>query len=126
MMPIKALGNSVELNAADAKEAPIMSRQRTEFVSLRVERFALNDAAGLETCRHCETALELSQPDPLTPARLVGLCRSCGAWYILDDATDGESRSRLELPMGPVGQENTPLTVWMDNGDEPHVQADVG
>jgi len=103
-----------------------MTRQRTEFVSLRVERFALNDAVRLGSCRHCETALELSQPDPLTPARLVGLCRSCGAWYILDDNADGESSTQLELPMGPVGQENTPLTVWKDGDDEPHVQADVG
>lgn len=40
-------------------------------------------------CIQCPDPLELHQPDPGQPARLLGICLSCGLWYLIarpDDA----------------------------------------
>jgi hypothetical protein len=35
-------------------------------------------------CPACDSSLDLHQPDPFQPDRLLGTCPSCRAWCVLD------------------------------------------
>jgi uncharacterized protein YbaR (Trm112 family) len=35
-------------------------------------------------CLNCEQHLGLVQPETQEPERLVGICESCGRWYLID------------------------------------------
>ncbi|ODU01916.1 MAG: hypothetical protein ABS79_01065 [Planctomycetes bacterium SCN 63-9] len=35
-------------------------------------------------CLHCGAHLGLSQPSTQEPERMIGTCRKCGRWYLLD------------------------------------------
>jgi hypothetical protein len=35
-------------------------------------------------CPGCGTDIEVHQPDPRRPVRLLGVCPSCAAWYLID------------------------------------------
>ncbi len=34
-------------------------------------------------CPECQEELNITQPDPGDPVRLLGVCGSCGDWYML-------------------------------------------
>lgn len=34
-------------------------------------------------CVECRRPLELHQPDPQSPDRLLGICTGCGRWYVM-------------------------------------------
>lgn len=38
-------------------------------------------------CQACAKPLDLSQPDERRPERLLGVCLTCGTWYLVE-ATD--------------------------------------
>ena len=46
-------------------------------------------------CPGCRESLDLHQPDPSRPERLLGTCPSCGSWFIIDAATDRVSREPI-------------------------------
>jgi hypothetical protein len=39
-------------------------------------------------CACCQTTLDRHQPDLKQPDRLLGTCRRCGAWYLIDSKTN--------------------------------------
>ena len=49
-------------------------------------------------CTHCDSPVEIHQPDADLPYRMLGTCDHCHAWYLL--TTDsGEDRALvIELP----------------------------
>lgn len=48
-------------------------------------------------CPRCRSPLDLHQPDPDRPDRLLATCGGCGAWYLPGHAAGGEL---LRLPDG--------------------------
>jgi hypothetical protein len=48
---------------------------------------AIEDLAEI-ACPGCGDTLEIHQPDPRKPDRLLGTCCSCGAWFLIDAAAD--------------------------------------
>jgi hypothetical protein len=52
----------------------------------------LADASGIE-CPGCDDLLVIHQPDEQSPDHLLGTCRECGAWFLIDEA--GELMLRL-------------------------------
>jgi hypothetical protein len=51
-------------------------------------------APGGSTCGTCDVPLDIHQPDPDLPDRLLGTCRVCKAWWLLD----GEAELMARLP----------------------------
>lgn len=51
-------------------------------------------------CLECHDVLEVHQPDAANPARLLGTCPECGAWYVLDfeESLDEPECLMLRLP----------------------------
>ena len=48
------------------------------------------------SCLDCKDSLDIHQPDERNPDRLLGICASCGAWYLLEVAgADGHAASGL-------------------------------
>ena len=37
-------------------------------------------------CPKCQSHMELHQPDPGLPERLLGTCEGCNAWHLIDVA----------------------------------------
>jgi uncharacterized protein YbaR (Trm112 family) len=35
-------------------------------------------------CPRCRSPLQLHQPDPSAPERLLAVCEDCHAWYLMD------------------------------------------
>jgi hypothetical protein len=50
-------------------------------ITLPLARFEDVARAG---CPRCGAPLDLHQPDPERPERLLGTCARCGAWFLLD------------------------------------------
>src|SRR5262249_41236258 len=50
-------------------------------VTLPLARF---EGAARAGCPGCGSPLELHQPDPERPGRLLGPCSGCGTWSLLD------------------------------------------
>jgi hypothetical protein len=48
----------------------------------------------------CEGPLDLHQPDPGFPDRMVGVCMRCGRWYLLDSIPGTEEALMVLLPDG--------------------------
>ena len=51
------------------------------------------DYSGVQ-CPECHGRLVVHQPDERLPERLLGVCRSCFTWFLIDAAT----RTMLRLP----------------------------
>jgi hypothetical protein len=53
-------------------------------------------------CLRCGRELELIQPDPLRPDRLLACCqsgvKSCGRWHLIDSSSPGPSALVVLLP----------------------------
>jgi hypothetical protein len=60
-------------------------------ITMPLARFEDVARAG---CPGCGAPLELHQPDPECPERLLGTCPRCGGWFLLD----GVSGWSLSLP----------------------------
>lgn len=57
------------------------------------ERIWIGHAAEVP-CACCEGTLDVHQPEPERPERLLGTCPDCGAWYLIDD----DAHMMLALP----------------------------
>jgi hypothetical protein len=42
------------------------------------------ECASEVLCAQCQTVLDLHQPDPEQPDRLLGTCPDCGTWHLMD------------------------------------------
>jgi hypothetical protein len=63
------------------------------------------------SCPDCRIALELLQPDPLTPDRMLGICCDCHAWFLVELGATSSDRVLLRLPMlGPDSAEGLAAT----------------
>lgn len=72
---------------------------RTVPLSLRMLRFSpLAQAIDEVTCLDCGAYLDLHQPDAEAPDRLVGICRRCGHWYVIDLAPGADEATMVLLP----------------------------
>src|SRR4051812_90584 len=62
------------------------------------------DEGGLTPgCPHCESGLNLHQPDECAPDQLLATCDSCFRWYCLVELGDRETRVLMvELPSKSV------------------------
>ena len=49
-------------------------------------------------CMSCDGSLDLHQPDPRFPDRLLGVCPNCQRWHILDLIPDEDEAVIVSLP----------------------------
>jgi hypothetical protein len=57
---------------------------------------------GLDSlrCPSCRRLLELTQPVPECPVRLLGTCPGCESWCVIDVTPDGTEAIMVLLPTG--------------------------
>jgi hypothetical protein len=65
-----------------------MRASAAAFEGVRVEDI------GEVLCDCCQSVLDLHQPDPDRPDRLLGTCPECGSWFLID----GDAHTMLALP----------------------------
>ena len=53
---------------------------------------------GTPRCLHCEGALVVHQPDPWYPGRLLGICKACRSWCLMDLNADETRWLVVPLP----------------------------
>ena len=53
-------------------------------VTVSIEHSLISRSPRAVACPGCREALDLYQPDPDSPDRLLGTCDGCKAWYVLD------------------------------------------
>ena len=71
----------------------------TASVSLTMARFSTpRDRFSSVMCLACEIALDLHQPDPESPDRLLGICSGCQHWFILDLVPDEGDGVMVRVP----------------------------
>ncbi len=71
----------------------------TALVSLTVTRFSTShDDFSRVTCLSCDIGLDLHQPDPGSPDRLLGICAGCQHWFILEVLTDQDGVVMVMVP----------------------------
>jgi hypothetical protein len=49
-------------------------------------------------CQKCHAALDIHQPDEASPDHLMGTCRDCGCWHMIEMAPSGREAYLLEIP----------------------------
>jgi hypothetical protein len=54
-------------------------------------------------CHDCNTTLDLIQPDPTAPDRMLGVCPGCHGWYLVELDPEQKTVVVLRLP-GPNGR----------------------
>ena len=54
-------------------------------IVISVNLTRLRDVSDIR-CTECQSSLELHQPDPERPDRLLGTCADCDTWYLMDVA----------------------------------------
>jgi hypothetical protein len=52
----------------------------------------------LVRCPACDGDLDLHQPDPGDPDRLLGVCEECGDWFLMDLMPDQAEWMVVPLP----------------------------
>ena len=68
------------------------------------------DSRALTHCENCGCELQLHQPDPDLPERLLGTCQECKSWFLVDlvagcltlllsKRTAKRKRSHIEVPV---------------------------
>jgi uncharacterized protein (DUF983 family) len=60
-------------------------------VTLRFHTTTLGDAlhGGPPDCPACGAELDIQQPDPADPDRLLWVCAECRSWFLVYQAADG-------------------------------------
>ena len=53
---------------------------------------------GEVRCPDCEGALDLHQPDPRNPDRILGVCERCSGWLLMDLRPDQTGWIGVPLP----------------------------
>ncbi len=74
---------------------------QTVAVSLTMRRFSrLHEELDDGACLACTGSLDHYQPDPASPDRIVGVCITCGRWFLLDSIPGTDDAVMVELPDG--------------------------
>jgi hypothetical protein len=75
------------------------ARVRSATVILTLHHISLG-LGGLNTlgCIRCGEPLELHQPDAASPGRLLGTCRVCSTWFLVEERRDGSGIVLVEFP----------------------------
>lgn len=55
-------------------------------------------------CSQCDCELDLHQPNPATPERLLATCNDCGAWFLVDLQPD-DAMARVTHLTPPAARE---------------------
>jgi hypothetical protein len=79
----------------------VVKAARSATVTLRLHRLALD--AGSEAtvgCPCCGGPLDLHQPVAAYPWRLIGTCRPCATWFLIEGAPEGPGVVLVDL-LGP-------------------------
>lgn len=70
-------------------------------LALTATWFRPADGGGdVPPCFQCAEQVEVHQPEPEGPDRLLGTCPGCGAWYLLDALADRSEVAMVLLPGG--------------------------
>jgi hypothetical protein len=73
---------------------------RTVALTLTMLRFStLPENSGGGRCINCGVVLELHQPDIGSPDRLVGICETCGSWFVIDLVPGTDEAVMFLLPV---------------------------
>lgn len=72
---------------------------REVAVTLRLD-VAITCPDGLSPvyCLACRHPLDIHQPDPARPDRMLGTCDDCGRWHVIDCQPDDGSAVLAMLP----------------------------
>ncbi len=65
---------------------------------LRFSTLPVNSGVG--PCINCDVDLDLHQPDPGSPDRLIGVCDACGRWFVIDSIPGTVEATMVLLPDG--------------------------
>ena len=72
-------------------------------------------------CLNCSEPLSLSQPDPETPDRLIGICEYCRHWFLVDLTSDLSAGTLCRLPdiqvIRRLSHENPSAGISLMDGD---------
>ena len=49
-------------------------------------------------CQKCRASLEIHQPDEARPDQLLGTCRECGCWHMIEMAPGGREAYLFDIP----------------------------
>ena len=72
---------------------------RTVSAKLDILRFDLGvELPARARCLNCSDPLSLSQPDPDSPERLIGICEHCKHWFLIDLEPDLSTGTFCRLP----------------------------
>jgi hypothetical protein len=81
------------------------TRQRS-FVSIAVDtiRPYTDHDPRVVACSECGSTVELQQPDPQDPHRLLGSCHDCRTWYVIDLAPERREAVIARIPRATVSR----------------------
>jgi hypothetical protein len=66
---------------------------------MRATRFAATpEGITSVRCLNCDSPLELHQPDPERPERLLASCGQCDGWHVIALTADGTEAVMVLLP----------------------------
>jgi hypothetical protein len=101
-----------------------MTRQSLGLVTFRLERISINTGPEEPTsCPRCREMLDLSQPDPEDPDRLIGTCSGCGSWFLIEQSQEGLVLDMVALPCR-LKQEGPLLArIWTEEVESESIQA---
>jgi uncharacterized protein YbaR (Trm112 family) len=57
----------------------------------------VTDLATLK-CQVCKGFIEIHQPNPVEPERILGTCPQCGLWYLIESQEKIDQIMVLQLP----------------------------
>jgi hypothetical protein len=66
--------------------------------SLDVIPFLVPPRESEDLCTNCRAVLYLIQPDAELPDRLLGVCKGCKHWYLIDTVPDVSEGTMVRLP----------------------------
>ncbi len=70
---------------------------RSITLDLRCFSLPCSEVAHLD-CRECGSSLDIHQPDPGRPDRLLATCPECGHWYRVDTKPGGGRAQVIQFP----------------------------
>ena|SRR6056297_2432845 len=100
-----------------------MTRQTLGLVTFRLERISVNvgrDESAL--CPRCRESMDLTQPDPGDPDRLIGTCGGCCSWYLIEQSEEESVLDMVALPCRSKQEGPITARIWTEAIDEDSCQ----
>jgi hypothetical protein len=101
-----------------------MTRQSLGLVTFRLERISVT--MGQEepaSCPRCREILDVTQPDPEAPDRLIGTCTGCGSWFLMEQSPDGSALDMVALPCRSKREGPSVARLWAEGANPESAQA---